>query len=194
MRPVQRTDILDLGAYEQIRDSFRNRIIALKKHRRIAVGDHLTFVFENRETAMFQIQEMLRTERISKESAISHEIETYNSMVPGSDELFATLFVEYEDRAERHAALAAMPDLGKHITLRLGEREAKAEFELLPGEDGERLPPVNYVRFQVGAGALDALRDVAQPARIEVTHSYYSASVDLPATMREELASDLEEP
>src|SRR3972149_3416727 len=94
---LTRSDIQDIIAYEKERVSFRREIIALKKSRRILVGPMIALVFENRETVRFQIQEMMRAERIVEEEAIAHEIEAYNELIPGEGELSATLFVELDD-------------------------------------------------------------------------------------------------
>src|SRR5689334_6801955 len=108
MRPIERSEILGLGPYEQIRDRFRARVIDEKKARRVALGEHLTVVFENRDTVLLQIQEMLRTERITTESAIAHEIETYNELVPAEGELSVTLFVEIPDKETRDRLLVEL--------------------------------------------------------------------------------------
>lgn len=193
MKKIERSEILDLGAYETIRDRFRQRIIEMKKHRRIAVGDHMTFIFENRDTVLFQIQEMLRVERITSEKGIAHEIETYNSMVPGKGELFATLMVEYEDREERHRMLGELAGLRNHLRVRVGDKPVAGDIELLPGEEEDRLPAVNYVRFEVGDVAA-ALRDETQRAAVEVDHPSYQATAELPMATRKALADDLDEP
>src|SRR5688500_13207416 len=147
MKKVSRGEILDLEAYEAIRPRFYARIIEMKKRRRTDVGEHMTLVWENRDTAMCQIQEMIRTERITQEKAILHEIETYNDLVPGERELSATLLIAYEDPAERAKMLEALAGLKEHVFLAVGNARAKATFKPLPGELETRLPPVQYLRF-----------------------------------------------
>src|SRR6185295_2320022 len=93
MKKVKRDELLDLGAYEQIRAHFRAAVIEQKKRRRFQPTDELSIVFENHDTALLQIQEMLRTERITREEAVQHEIDTYNDLIPAPGELSATLFV-----------------------------------------------------------------------------------------------------
>ncbi|MFW5921300.1 MAG: DUF3501 family protein [Polyangiales bacterium] len=193
MKKIERSEILALGDYETVRDRFRRRIIEMKKNRRIAVGDHMTFIFENRDTVLFQIQEMLRVERITSEKGIAHEVETYNSMVPGKGELFATLMIEYEDREERQRMLRELAGLRNHLSLRIGDAKITGDIELLPGEEEDRLPAVNYVRFEVGDVA-GALRDESQHATLEVDHPAYRATTDLPMATRKALADDLDEP
>ncbi len=193
MREIERSEILDLGAYEQVRDRFRDRVIALKKTRRVAVGEHMTFLFENRDTVLLQIQEMLRTERITREEGIAHEIETYNTMLPGEGELFATLMIEVEDKVERAKLLDALADLRSHVVLDLAGQRVAGEFEMVPGEEEGRLPAVNYVRFRVGPGAAAVLEDEAQAAALVVDHPAYRVRTELSATTRAELARDLAE-
>src|SRR5690242_11995154 len=105
MRPIERSEILPIGEYETIRDRFRGRVIEEKRRRRVVLGERMSAVFENRDTVLLQIQEMLRTERISSPSGIEHEIETYNELLPGPGQLSVTLFVEIPDKAERDRTL-----------------------------------------------------------------------------------------
>lgn len=192
MKKVERSEILDLGAYEGIREQFRARIIQMKKNRRLSVGDHMSFIFENHDTVLYQIQEMLRTERISKDSAVQHEIDTYNELVPGEGELSATLMIEYDDKDARAEALAKLAGIGEEVVLRVGDREAGAVFRPLPGEETDRLPAVNYLTFPLGNDGAELLRDGSRSATLEVRHPFYRASAEIPPPMREELAGDFE--
>ena len=159
MNAVDRSELLVLGEYEKIRTRFRGRIIALKKRRRVGVGNHLTFVFENHDTVLLQIQEMLRTERITAEKGIAHELSTYNELVPGDGELSATLMIEYDDSAERSAALDAFADLSDHMALEVDGELYPARFRPLPGEEEGRLPAVNYLSFEPGRSASSAISE-----------------------------------
>jgi hypothetical protein len=193
MKKVDRSEILDLGAYEQIRERFRARIIEAKKYRRVSVGPAMTFIFENHDTVLFQVQEMLRTERITSESAIAHELSTYNELVPAAGELSATLMIEYTDPAERKVMLDKLASLRTQVKLELGERSVSAVFHDQPGEEADRLPAVNYLTFEVGdAGALLADAHVAVSLRIE--HPDYRHEQALSSALRKALALDLAEP
>ncbi|MGH7327587.1 MAG: DUF3501 family protein, partial [Polyangiaceae bacterium] len=123
MHLVERSEILKLGEYESIREHFRARVIAEKKARRVQLGDRISGVFENHDTALLQIQEMLRTERITKEPAIAHEIETYNQLVPGKDELSLTAMIEIDDKPTREKFLVDARGIEKCFSLHveLGE-------------------------------------------------------------------------
>jgi hypothetical protein len=192
MRKIERAEILDLGSYEGVRARFVQRIIALKKNRRVSLGDHMTFVFENRDTMLFQIQEMLRTERITNEKGILHEIATYNDLVPGTGELSATLLIEYDDRDERHRMLRELADLESHVHLVVGNVKTTASFQRSPGEEPTRLPAVNYVLFRAGRDAASKLRDKTVPAAIEIDHPKYGAQAVLSLGIRHALAEDLD--
>src|SRR5689334_15748699 len=111
MRPIERSEILGIGEYEMIRPRFRARVIEEKRPRRVAVGEHLSAIFENRDSVLLQIQEMIRTERITAEPAIAHEIETYNELLPAENQLSLTLFVEIPDKDLRDRKLVELAGL-----------------------------------------------------------------------------------
>ena len=191
MKKVDRSEILALGPYEQIRGRFRDRVIALKKQRRVQLGEHLSLVFENHDTMLLQIQEMLRTERISDAHGIAHELDTYNELLAGPGALSATLFVEYDDPAERTRMLARFSTLRHHVHLKLGTRRVTARFATHFGEEEDRLSAVNYLTFEVGKEAREALLDPSVSVSLEADHPDYAASLTLPPTLRAELAADL---
>jgi len=193
MRPVNRSDLLDLGGYEAIRERFRARIIEQKRHRRLSVGDHMTFIWENRDTMLYQIQEMLRTERITTEAAIEHEIETYNALVPKHGQLSSTLMIEYDDPAERRVMLDKLASLRTEVVISVGDRTFKGVFHDQPGEEPERLPAVNYVTFEVG-GIDKMLDDPSVAVHLSIQNANYQARAELPMGMRKQLAADLREP
>ncbi|MGC8595233.1 MAG: DUF3501 family protein, partial [Candidatus Kryptoniota bacterium] len=98
MKRIEFSDIKNLVEYEKARPGFRKKVIEQKKDRRISIGERITVVFENRYSVLFQIQEMIRVERMIDDFKIQHEIETYNELIPGKNELSATLFVEVEEQ------------------------------------------------------------------------------------------------
>ena len=185
MKPVERSELLELGAYEQIREHFRARVLALKGPRRVALGPNMTVLFENHDSVLFQIQEMLRTERITSEKAILHELETYNELVPGDAELSATIFIEYPDRDERERMLTALAGVEDDFYLVAGgERSRVVPDER--GTDPSRTMAVQYVKFPLGPAALAAVRSARGPVLVGVAHPAYTAEVELG---RETLAS-----
>lgn len=192
MKPVERSELLALGAYEQIRDHFRQRVIALKKRRRVELGPNMSLVFENHDTVLLQIQEMLRTERISDERAIAHEIETYNDLIAKPGAISGTLFIEYDDPQQRRTMLERFASLRQSLHLRIAARRFTARFSTHFGEELDRLPAVNYVTFEPGKEAAGQLRDAATPAQFEIDHPDYPLELPLSRELREELVSDLE--
>src|SRR6185437_1084570 len=117
VRPIERNEVLPIGEYETIRPRFRARVIEEKKARRVTIGEHLSAVLENRDTVLLQIQEILRTERITSEAAIGHEIETYNELLPGERQVSITLFVEIADKATRERMLVELAGLEDVVAL-----------------------------------------------------------------------------
>lgn len=189
MKPVSRSEVLDLGAYEQIRDRFRARVIDEKKRRRTRLGPNMTVLFENHDTALFQIQEMLRTERITAEKAVLHEIETYNELVPGDAELSATIFVEYDERSEREAMLERLAGLEDKFYVTVGGQR----FPVVPdarNDRRDRTTAVHYVKFPLSLQAVSAIRE-QQPVHIGVDHPAYRGEVELPAATVAALSEDL---
>jgi hypothetical protein len=149
MKKVERDELLGLAEYERIRPQFLARIIGEKKERRVFAGDEISVVFENHDTALFQIQEMLRTERITKEPSILHELETYNDLVPGDAELSATMFVEIAHAATRERRLVELAGLEGKIALEVLGTKLAAQNEtrgVLP----DRTTAVHYIKFSLG--------------------------------------------
>jgi len=148
--PVSPSEIKSLGDYELARESFRKRVFSVKDARRVRVGEHLTFLFENHDTVLYQIQEMLRVERITEPAAIAHEIRTYNDLIAGPDELVATLLVEYEEPGERARMLHELVGLERHVGFAVaGHPQAAAVFDAAQIAD-EKISSVHYVRFPLG--------------------------------------------
>jgi hypothetical protein len=198
MKPVERGEVLGLADYETIRDRFRARVIEEKKRRRVALGPNASCVFENHDTVLLQIQEMLRTERITREAAVLHEIETYNELIPGPHELSATVLVEIEDKAARDAFLVEAAGLDKCFFLAVdGERCVGKHDE--SRFDPTRTTAVHYLKFELTEKAERALRDVLEKKRsprdvameVGVEHPRYSARAPLAADLVAILAEDL---
>src|SRR5438067_456456 len=125
MKPLTVQDLLPADEYERRRNDFRKRIIELKEDRRIAVGDLVTLVFENRDTILFQIQEMIRAEHIVAAERIREEVETYNEQIPGPGQLSATLFIEITDSTSVKQTLNRFQgiDRGTNSERSIGDRD-----------------------------------------------------------------------
>ena len=190
MKPVERSELLDLGAYEGIREHFRRLIIELKRHRRVPLGPNMTALFENHDTVLHQIQEMLRTERITQESAIEHELSTYNQLIPGERELSATLFIEYPDRAERDRMLVALAGVEDRFYLWV-EGERLAAVGEARGARTDRTTAVHYLKVPLSETAFAALKQGRASVRLGVEHPSYTAESELGEATRRALAEDL---
>jgi len=189
MKKIERSEILPLGEYEAIRDRFRARVVTEKKSRRVRLHEDLSLVFENHDTMLMQVQEMLRTERISAEAGIAHELETYNELVPADHELSATLFIEIPDRARRDEMLEALCAIEEHVVLECDGRTARATFEEGRRDKG-RAAAVQYLKFPL-SGELEASLREGKRAWLRVDHPKLSSHVELsPATVAS-LAGDL---
>jgi hypothetical protein len=190
MRPVSLADILDIAQYEKQRPGLRPRYLELKARRRMSVGPHLTLLWENRDTAWYQIEEMMRIERIDDEEAIRHEIDTYNDLVPGDGELKATMLLELPEPAERDAKLRALTGLERCVHLRVGDaHDVRAGFDARQ-MNAEKLSSVQFVTFALGGDARSALLAGAS-AEMVITHPAYRASAPLGPGLLAELKADL---
>lgn len=193
MEKISRGDVTDLIEYEKVRDEMRRRLIALKRPRRIPVGDRLTFLFENRETVLFQIQEMIRTERMVDEEKIHEEIEINNELIPDERELSATMFIEVDEPGRIREVLNRFHgiDRGNVVYFRIDER-----FKVLGIFEGgrskeDKISAVHYVKFPFSELARDAFLDVRVPVELVVDHPRYKERVKIDGEARQRLIEDL---
>lgn len=198
MKPIERGEVLGLAEYETVRDRFRARVIDEKKRRRVKLGALASCVFENRDTALLQIQEMLRTERITREAAVLHEIETYNQLVPGERELSATVLVEIDEKPERERFLVEAKGLDRAFSLVVDGEKCPGKHDEAR-EHPDRTTAVHYLKFPLGERAFRALRDVLEKKRqpadvtveVAVEHPRFTARAPLPADAVASIAEDL---
>jgi hypothetical protein len=190
MRRVEPQEILDLTSYEKIREEFVEEMIELKKPRRISVGDKLCFIFENRETVIFQIQEMTRAERAVKEEAIAAEVEVYNELLPGPNELSATLMIEIPDLARVRPELDRLVGIDEHVKLEVGDASVRATFDEKQFEE-DRISAVQYIRFPLGPELAARFRDPSVPVTLRVDHPNYTEGTPIEGVSRTSLAADL---
>jgi Protein of unknown function (DUF3501) len=163
MRPVKREELLDLATYERARDEIRAGVLEAKRRRRVHVAGVLTFLFENTATIRYQIQEMIRAERMSREDEVRHELETYNELLGGPGELGVSLLIEIPDPEERDRRLHEWLALPDHLYVKLADgRLIRAKYD--PRQVGtDRLSSVQYLRFDVG-GAVPVAAGCDLPA------------------------------
>jgi hypothetical protein len=152
-KAVERNEILDYVTYEEQRAPIREAVMRAKDARRVHVGPHLTFLFENHDTIRYQVLEMVRTERMVKDADIRHEVETYNELLGGKGELGCTLLIELDDPALRAVKLAEWLALPSHLYVKRADGQlARARFDARQVGD-TRLSSVQYLKFDVGPEA-----------------------------------------
>jgi hypothetical protein len=191
MQKITRSDIRGLPIYEQIRDELRKKVIEIKRPRRVAVGPQITFVFENRATMIFQIEEMIRTENIRDEKGIQHEIDTFNQLLPDVGELSATMFLEFTALDQIREELSKLVGIEQATFLEIGGERILADFAA-GQSDGHRLSAVQYVRFRLSPVQIARFRDETTPVALVIEHPAYRARTELSAETRASLARDLD--
>jgi hypothetical protein len=192
MNVLTRDDVLPLDDYERQREAYRSRIIALKQRRRLSLGPLITLVFENRETLRFQVQEMIRAERILEPSKVQDELDVYNELLPTTQELSATLLIEITDAAAMKEWLDRFMglDRGRTVAIVADGESAFGEFE--GGHSHEtKISAVHFVRFRPNAAMRAAFADLRKPVTLTVNHNGYEETVPVPGSLREEWLSDL---
>jgi hypothetical protein len=186
MQPINVSEIKHIADYEILRPEWRPKMMALKDRRRIRVGGNLTFLFENRDTVRYQIQEMMRIERLQNPHEIAHEVETYNELIPARGELSACLLIEYETPAERDVWLRNLLGLEHHIWVEAGGQRSQAKFDDRQIST-DRLSSVQYIKFKLTPQQMAAF---PHGAKIVVDHPKYPAEVSLTPVQLGELAAD----
>jgi uncharacterized protein DUF3501 len=189
---LEPSEILNLVEYEKVRDARRRRIVELKKARRVSVGRYLTFVFENRDTVWFQIQEMVRAERIVDDAKIAEEVEVYNGLLPQPGTLSATLMLEIEQAAEIKPVLDKLLgiDTRGYVKMTVGSRVIVGDFEAgHSDEERGKLSAVHFVRFALPPEA--RARFVTSEVALVVEHPNERARTVLSDDTKRSLLGDL---
>ena len=196
MRKLTLADVRDLVEYERIRAPFRQRIIELKNRRRVSVGDKVSLVFENTETALAQVQEMVRAERIVDPSKIQFEIDTYNALIPEPGELSATLFIEITSAGDIRADLDRLIGLDGRdvVAISLGDAGSVGGLFETGHSNERRISAVHYVKFRFTHAQRRAFIESAgaeRPIFIGISHPSYQHRAELAADVISALAEDL---
>lgn len=191
--PLRPQDLLSLEQYARQRADFRNRVIAHKQPRTVAVGPNTTWVFEDRLTVQYQVQEMLRVERIFEPDGIQDELDAYNPLIPDGGNWKATLLIEFPDPAERRAALARLTGLEArcHVQVAGFERVRAIADEDLERENEAKTSAVHWLRFELTPAMRAAVKSGA-PVSIGADHPAYDHVVSLGEACRAALARDLD--
>ena len=194
MAKVTRESLMTLEAYAKARPEFRRKVMEHKKNRKVPLGEHVTLLFEDELTVRYQIQEMLRIERIFEEEAIEHELETYNPLIPDGRNFKATMLIEYEDVEVRRRELARLRNVEDRLWVQVegAPRVYAIADEDLDREDEEKTSAVHFVRFELTDAMAAALRGGAALS-VGVDHENYRAEASpLPAAVRDALVADLD--
>lgn len=170
---ITRKDILGLDEYLKHRADIQAKVFKLKEDRRIKVGPDFVFNFENKQTLIYQIQEMLRIEKITDEKAVQHEIDTYAELLPGKGMLSATLMIEYPDPHVRNERLKKLKDVSKFISMVVDNTEVNAIFDERQSDE-DRVSSVQFLKFQVGEEP-----KLPTYVTLKVAHPDYTHSVEL---------------
>lgn len=193
MPRIARDSLMTLEAYAKVRKDFRANIIAHKKNRTLHLGDHVTLQFEDEMTMRYQVQEMLRAQRIFEERDIQDELDAYNPLIPDGSNWKATLLIEYPDVAERQAALARLIGIEDKVWVQVGNqpRVFAIADEDMERENQSKTSSVHFLRFELDDAMKQALHDGAG-LTVGVDHPAYPVVLDpVPAPVRESLVKDL---
>ncbi|MFZ6045644.1 DUF3501 family protein [Pseudomonas sp. CR3202] len=193
MKPLARDDLLSLEHYAQQRPAFRARVIAHKKARMVYLGKYLTLIFEDRLSIQYQVQEMLRIERIFEADAIQDELDAYNPLIPGGNDLRATLLLEFADEAQRRRELVRLRGIEHGFELVVDGQPAVTAIadEDLPRSNEEKTSAVHFLRFPLSAGHIDAWRSGAS-VTLASTLPALAVATRLSDEQRQALAADFD--
>jgi Protein of unknown function (DUF3501) len=192
MSKLTRNDLMTLEQYAAERSAFRARVMAHKKGRQVAIGPHATLYFEDRLTVQYQIQEMLRIERIFEPEEIESELAAYNPLIPDGSNWKATFMLEYPEVEERRTALAAMIGIEDRVWVQVAghDKVYAVADEDLERESAQKTSSVHFVRFELDPAMAAAVREGTAVA-VGIDHPAYEYRVELAGDARRVLAADL---
>jgi len=190
---ITRESLLTLEAYAKARPEFRRKVLQHKKSRTLALGQHVTLIFEDELTIRYQIQEMLRIEKIFEEDGILHELASYTPLVPDGSNFKATMMIEYDDPAERREALARLIGIEDRVWIQVegSPRVYAIADEDLERENDSKTSSVHFLRFELNADMRAALKYGVSLA-VGIDHQGYRSEVSpVPEVKRQALVADL---
>ena len=194
MRKLQASDLMSLEEYHEARPEFRERVLAHKQNRQVAVGPNATLYFEDQLTVQYQVQEMLRIERIFESEAINEELEVYVPLIPDGSNLKATFMLEFPDPEERRRELMCLIGIEDKVYVQVSgfDRIYAIADEDIERETDEKTSAVHFVRFELALITRKELKDGAE-LRIGIDHRNYRHFVDpIAAVVRNSLVADLD--
>jgi len=189
---IRRESLLSLETYARERNEFRARVIEHKKHRKVQLGDSVTLIFEDELTIRYQIQEMLRVERIFEEQGIQDELETYNPLVPDGRNFKATMMIEYPDPEERQWWLSKLIGIEDKVWIQVRgfERVGAIADEDLERENEQKTSSVHFLRWELTDDMAQTLKS-GVGLSMGIDHPQYRTTLDVPAAVRDALVKDL---
>jgi len=188
---IDKSDLLNIIDYEKQRDNYRQELISYKKNRRFKLGPNILMTFENMKTMKFQIQEMMRAERMVHDSQIEEEIDVYNPLIPKGNELSATLFIEITDPEKIRPVLDSFIGLteGVNVYFEFNGEKVAAVFE--EGREKEdNISSVHYIRFPFTSSQKNKFASDSNAISINIDYNSYTHSVELSQEMIESLSND----
>ena len=194
MNKLSRNDLFTLETYSVERPDFRARVLAHKANRRVEIGPHATLYFEDALTMQYQVQEMLRIERIFEADQIQEELDAYNPLIPDGTNLKATFMLEYPEVEERREALARLLGIEKAVWLEVNgnERIRPIANEDLERETSDKTSAVHFLRFELAPQDIAGFKNTA-PVHFGIDHSEYSHQVKISSDIKQALAADLQD-
>ncbi|MCP3987021.1 MAG: DUF3501 family protein [bacterium] len=190
MKPLTLAELPSQASFKHLRPMLRKAILAHKNARRLAVGNQMMLLFEDRETVRWQVLEMCRVEGLRDPEAIQHELDTYNKLIPAEGELSATLFIEITEPAEIRLGLDQLLGIDECLALRIGQDVLPARFDEKQTNQ-DHISAVHYVRVTVPPEASAALARPDIPAAVEIDHRSYRARTELGSEIRDQMVLDL---
>lgn len=192
MTSLSRDSLMTLERYSKERPQFRARVMEHKKNRTVHLGEHVLLIFEDELTIRYQIQEMLRAERIFEEEGIQEELDAYAPLIPDGSNWKATMMIQYPDIDERRRMLAQLIGIEDRVWVQVAEHDRVFAIadEDLERETAEKTSSVHFLRFELNSGMVSALKQGAAIA-MGIDHPAYRASVDIAPAVRESLVRDL---
>jgi len=192
LKKLTKDDLFTLEAYEKHRSGFRARVMEHKQHRRLQLGAHVLLIFEDRLTMQYQVQEMLRTEKIFTEAGILEELDAYNPLIPEGSNWKATMMIEYPDADERRIALEQLLGIESGVWAEIdgGQRLYAIADEDLDRSTDVKTSSIHFLRFELPPEPVGALKKGAT-LRFGIDHARYKCDQDVSAAMCESLIADL---
>ena len=192
MYSINKDELLDIIEYEKVRNDYRKDIIAYKKNRRFTLGPNVTIIFENKKTLMFQIQEIMRAERLVHDKQIQEEIDVYSSIMPSKKELSATLFLEVTEEHKIRSVLDSFIglSLNNSVYFKIGDSKVYAAFES-GREKEDNISSVHYIKFPFDQKAINGLKNNDLKLSLNINYNEYCYSHEILASSRISLQKDL---